>query len=130
MATLAPTVNNRQRLTVHVDCTLAGALTHNNTHCHLMTVFNVVCASETVEQREERLHCALLGAKKNKRLHYSGCALTAEEEWPVKLQMRDRPVCSGSYEPERQHRITCKSMHVCTDWKKWCFLRLAPQCGH
>ena len=28
---------------------------------------------------------ALPGAKKNERLRYSGCVLTAEAEWPVKL---------------------------------------------
>ena len=33
-------------------------------------------------------------SKKNERSSYSGCVLTAEAEWSVKLQMRDRSACS------------------------------------
>ena len=36
----------------------------------------------------------LPGAKKNEWSNYSGCVLTAEAEWSVKLQMRDRSACS------------------------------------
>ena len=58
-------------------------------------------ASETVEQNG--FACgesatgpgALPGVQKSERLHYSGCVLTAEADWPVKLPMRDRLAGSG-----------------------------------
>ncbi len=43
---------------------------------------------------------ALPGAKKNERLRYSECVLTAEAEWPVKLQTRDRPAARSKEERE------------------------------
>ena len=40
---------------------------------------------------------ALPGAKKNEWPNYSGCVLTAEAEWPVKLQMREGQLAVITY---------------------------------
>ena len=128
----SPTVSNRQRLTVDCTLPCARTQTIHTSHVAKCSVLCVVhfsygygsncqrgtparereatseCASETVELREERL-CVRRERDRTRRVARSKeereaalRVITAKAEWPVKLQMRDRPACSD---------------YVCNSWR-------------